>query len=481
MSVAVPSVATTDPRVAFCLQTLAARFTVLGFLGEGGTAYVYQAIDRATGRSVAIKLMHPNLLHEPDARAAFVREAELMESLQHPNIVSVLEVIQLEALGCAIIMPFVDGYTLKQQVKASGAMPFTTIRAILSDLLAALDYAHGVGIAHRDIKPHNIFLDSTARCGLLGDFGIAARLDEQVSPNGPDNMGTPQYMSPEHIDGRAVDRRSDLYSIGCVLYEMITGLEPWGGLSLSEVLQRQRTDNLPDPAALRPDIPADLRHIIGKALAKEPAQRWQSASEMAAALDPAPIPAWARAFSPRASAKPARSASTSPRGPAIYLPIAVGVIMLAVAAVGLLGSKETTLVSNVPMPIGETQVDPSLIGEERSVQEQPVSVKQVKPGPGDVGDVPIINDAGDDRTPPAPPAPAPVAPFVSDDEARSVLGRATQVSGSGGGFELIGSLRALSQSSQVSPNLRDRLRVAAQDLSKQCEGAQLLDPSIRCP
>jgi serine/threonine-protein kinase len=477
-----------DPRIAQCLQALSSRYTVSGLLGEGGTAFVYLGTEHRSGRAVALKLMHPNLLHEPDSRAAFIREAELMEALDHPNIVSILEVIQLDSLGCALVMPFIDGFTLKQHVKASGPLAYGTVREVLRDLLGALEYAHGMGIAHRDIKPHNVFLDAKTKRCLLGDFGIAARLDEQVSPNSPDNMGTPQYMSPEHIDGRAVDQRSDIYSIGCVLYEMLTGLEPWGGLSLSEVLQRQRTDALPDVTTLRPDVPTDLQRLLVRAQAKDPSQRWQSASEMLAAIEATPSTAWSRNFTSRSavSAAPASASPTASRRAFVPVAIALGVLLLVAGAWGMMSGGGGGDENTVP-PVSGTLVDPSLLESAPS--------GTISEGPSQRSPAPEVPQPSPEFTPPngagtpardvpprqtEPERPTPALESL-DAEARAALGRATQLSGSADGFDIIITLRDLAQSPQVTGSLRERLRTAAQDLSRQCRGAQLLDPSIQCP
>lgn len=470
-----------DPKVAAMLAAIGDRFDIKGLVGEGGSAFVFRACERPGGRDVAIKVLHPNLMHDPAARAAFIREAELLEGLQHRNIVRITEVVQRNNQGCAIVMPYIDGYTLKEEIKASGPLPLAIVRAILRDILAALQYAHGRGVVHRDIKPHNIFLDSVTSSCLLGDFGIAARLDEFTSPHGPDTVGTPQYMAPEQIDGRPVDQRSDVYSVGCVAFEMITGSEPWARLSLSEVLQCQRRDPLPSVRSTRADVPADLVEFTERCLEKDPERRWKNASEMIRAINSDGSGIATPVFRRRSSNK------GSPVGFSVFQENRISKPMVLLGMGGaliLFGLSSVSRTGSFPAPPAEryqgpTNIDPILT-------EQPPEAAKAPSEPDNL----VLEQAQRSlmrgvagREP--KPVLAPTSPKTEkggrDGQAQELLGQALRISGTGEGFELILDLRWLSESAEVSPELRRRLSIAANQLRNQCESLKMLNPAVVCP
>jgi serine/threonine-protein kinase len=213
----------------------------------------------------------------------------------------------------AIVTRYVPGVTLRAALRGAGG-PFAYARAaaVLRDLAAALAYAHARRIVHRDVKPENVFLEEPGGRALLADFGIARPLDVD-SPLTVDgaSMGTPTYMAPEQITGRAIDERTDVYALGLVGWEMLAGRRPWQGETLYAVLHRQQHDELPDLALLRPDIPAYLLAAVRGALAKDPAARWRDGAEFLARLTPAPVAL------PRAdAARPRDAAADQTPGPA---------------------------------------------------------------------------------------------------------------------------------------------------------------------
>lgn len=263
------------------------EYTLLGELGRGGSAIVYKARDRALFRDVAIKVVRPRFAASADeAIARLEREARTVARLQHPNIVTVHAVKRLADGGLALVMQLVPGRTLKQAIQEDG--PFAPARAeqVLKDVAEALAFAHSHGVVHRDVKPENVFLDSTTGRAMLSDFGIAhsSEFDSRLTMTGA-AIGTPAYMAPEQIDGAPANARSDLYSLGLVTWEMLTGERPWEGEALYNVIYKQKHEALPAIDALRPgEVPARLQYIVERMLQKKPAARWAGADGVMAAL-----------------------------------------------------------------------------------------------------------------------------------------------------------------------------------------------------
>ena len=254
-------------------------------LGRGGTAVVYLARERDVERYVAIKLMHPGYLQDEDAVARLMREARTVARLQHPNIVMLLGVRRLGERGYALILQYVPGTTVKERIRQEGPLPIPVAERILTDLGSALQYAHRHRIVHRDIKPENVFLDADSGVARLADFGIARIWDSDSGLTLPGTaIGTPTYMSPEQVDGRDLDGRSDLYSVGLVAWEMLTGQPPWAGETLYKIVYRQKHEELLPLADLRPEVPHYIQVAIEKALRKNPNDRWRDAGEFLAAL-----------------------------------------------------------------------------------------------------------------------------------------------------------------------------------------------------
>lgn len=236
---------------------------------------VYLARVRASGRLVALKTMRAAFVTNAEALARFAREARALSTLRHPNIVRALAIEQAGDRPLAIVMEYLEGGTLREVLRAEGALSFERARGILLDLAEALHHAHALGIIHRDVKPENVFIEAGSGKALLSDFGIARDLeaDTRLTLAGS-AVGTPTYMSPEQIDGAAVDERSDIYSLGVLGWELLTGLRPWDGETLYGVIYRQKHDDLPSVATLRADTPAGLREVVERAMRKAPGDRW---------------------------------------------------------------------------------------------------------------------------------------------------------------------------------------------------------------
>ena len=275
---------------------LDADYEILRELGVGGTAIVYLARKRRTGEEVAIKLIRATFLEDEEALARFAREARYASRLDHPNIVPIREVVLLNGGGIALVMAHVPGQTLKDYVLEHGRLPVARAEDILRDVAAGLNAAHALDIVHRDVKPENIFLDYSGNA-LLADFGLArssTSTDTQLTMTGV-AIGTPAYMPPEQLDGAVVDARGDIYSLGLVCWQMLTGKRPWDGEGLYALLYHQKHDYLPDVREFRSDVPDRLADVIATAIQKDPERRWQNVGEMIAALDGA-IPARRQGF-----------------------------------------------------------------------------------------------------------------------------------------------------------------------------------------
>ena len=276
-----------DGAAAHVIPSLGEEYTLLGELGRGGSAIVYWARDRDLLRDVAIKVVRPRFAGSDDeAIARLEREARTVARLQHPNIVTVHAVRRLDDGGVALIMQLVPGRTLKQAIQEDG--PFDPERAerVLRDVAEALAFAHAHGVVHRDVKPENVFLDSSTGRAMLSDFGIAhsKEFDVRLTMTGA-AIGTPAYMAPEQIDGGPANARSDLYSLGLVAWEMLTGVRPWADEALYTVIYKQKHEDLPAIDALRPgQVPPRLQYIVERMLQKKPAARWAGADGLLVAL-----------------------------------------------------------------------------------------------------------------------------------------------------------------------------------------------------
>jgi eukaryotic-like serine/threonine-protein kinase len=257
------------------------RYRILRKLGTGGMANVYLAEDEVLGRRVAIKILNDRHAGDDQFVERFRREAKNAASLSHPNIVSIYD--RGEAEGTYYIaMEYLDGRSLKELIVARGPAPIHLAVDYARQILAAIRFAHRHGIVHRDIKPHNVLVDGEGRLKVT-DFGIARAGVSQMTEAGS-IIGTAQYLSPEQAKGAPVDQTSDLYSVGVVLYELLTGVVPFSGDTPVEIAMKHLSTVPEAPSTKRADIPRDLDMVVMRALAKDPSERYQSAEEMDADL-----------------------------------------------------------------------------------------------------------------------------------------------------------------------------------------------------
>jgi eukaryotic-like serine/threonine-protein kinase len=265
---------------------MAGRYQILERLGRGGMATVYRAHDPTIGRDVAIKFLHASLCEDAGYRARFLREARAAGGLQHPNIVVVHDVGEIDGRPY-MAMELLEGDTLSMVMEsADGGLPLRDVTVMGIQLARALDYAHQRRIVHRDIKPGNICRLRTSQTVKVMDFGIAhmESTGTEMRTRVGDVLGTPQYMSPEQTRGERLDGRSDLFSVGIVMYQALTGHRPFQADSLVALAVKIAKDEPPPLEKERPDVPASLRRVVERCLAKAPDRRFQTGADLSEAL-----------------------------------------------------------------------------------------------------------------------------------------------------------------------------------------------------
>ncbi|HWO88168.1 MAG TPA: serine/threonine-protein kinase [Gemmatimonadales bacterium] len=253
-------------------------------LGRGGFAWVFKVRDRGLDRWLAAKVVSPELASSAVAMERFRREAATVSRLSHPNIVPILFVTSVGDTACCL-MPLVEGEPLASRLKREGPQPVAVAAGIAMDVAAALDHAHSVGVVHRDVKPDNVLLDLASGRALLTDFGIAKADDARtVITTSGQVLGTPLYISPEQASGGAVDARTDVYALGVVVFEMLTGATPFTAANAQALFALHAAARAPDVRELRPDVPAGVAAAVARALEKNPDDRFPSAGQFAEAL-----------------------------------------------------------------------------------------------------------------------------------------------------------------------------------------------------
>jgi serine/threonine protein kinase/Flp pilus assembly protein TadD len=264
-------------------RALAGHYRVQREVGRGGMATVYLAQDLKHRRSVAVKVLHPHLAANVGSER-FLREIEIAAGLNHPHILTLIDSGSADGL-LYYVMPFIEGETLRGRLAREGRLPVEDALNITRQVAGALAYAHGHGVVHRDVKPENVMLHEGE--AMVTDFGIAKALSggsESLTQTGM-SLGTPVYMSPEQASGELdIDGRSDIYSLGCMLHEMLTGQPPFTGPTVQAIIVRRFTEAPPPARAQRPEVPPDVERALLRALARVPADRYPAAAEFAQAL-----------------------------------------------------------------------------------------------------------------------------------------------------------------------------------------------------
>ena len=302
-------------------RALTAHYELDCEIGRGGMGIVYRAKDRRLKRQVAIKLLPPELAFRSEIKSRFLREAETAAQLSHPNIVPIYTVDEVEQL-VFFVMAYVSGDNLAKRLHERGVLGVDETRRVVREVADALAYAHDRGVVHRDIKPDNIILDSVSGRPLVTDFGIARAMDStgdsRLTATGM-AIGTPAYMSPEQAAGeRDIDGRSDLYSLGIVAYQMLTGEPPFTAGSTPAMLVKHISERPIPVEQRRADVPPDLARSVMVLLEKDPANRFLSASALVVALDQREVPR-ARTEAPNAPPAP-RPSYLPPQSRPSYAP-----------------------------------------------------------------------------------------------------------------------------------------------------------------
>lgn len=259
------------------------RYRIIDTLGEGGMANVYLAEDIILQRKVAVKILRLDLQKEPQTLARFQREALATSELSHPNIVMVLDVGTDHGLPY-MVMEYVDGPDLKEYIRANSPLNLGNIIKIMDQILSAMSLAHKHNVIHRDLKPQNILMDKHGNI-KIADFGIAVALNQNSVTQTNSAIGSVHYMSPEQTRGGLVTKQSDIYSLGIILYELITGNVPFNGDSAVSIALKHAQEPIPSIRKQDPNIPQPLENVVLKATAKDPRDRYNSAKEMKDDLD----------------------------------------------------------------------------------------------------------------------------------------------------------------------------------------------------
>ena len=279
------------PFSGFTMETIG-KYQILGTLGKGGMGIVYKALDPDIEREVAIKTVQFDLLDEglekENLLARVVREAKAAGRLNHPNIITIYDVFR-DGDMTYIVMQYVDGQSLYALLSSGKSFSPREILRILKPVSEALDFAHRNGIIHRDIKPANILIDTSGQ-PFLADFGVARILTSTMTQTGT-TVGTLNYMSPEQIKGQTVDSRSDVFALGVVLYELLTGKKPFAGDNMSTIVYQIVHEEPQRVSDINKDLHGGYERVVSKALAKRPEDRYQTCLELIADLENPGLPA----------------------------------------------------------------------------------------------------------------------------------------------------------------------------------------------
>jgi len=264
-------------------STFAGRYQIIEELGSGGMGKVYKVVDSKIKEKVALKLIRPEVASDKDTIERFSNELRLARKIRHKNVCGMYDLGEAEGAHY-ITMEYVHGEDLKSMIRMSGSLSVGMLLSVGKQVCDGLAEAHGLGVVHRDLKPQNIMIDKNGNAKIM-DFGIARSVKEKGITGPSILIGTPQYMSPEQAEGKEVDHRSDIYSLGVILYEMATSQVPFEGDTALSIAMKHRGEIPNDPKQLNPSLPDDLSGVILKCLEKDKARRYQSAADLRSELE----------------------------------------------------------------------------------------------------------------------------------------------------------------------------------------------------
>jgi len=322
-------------------EVIAGRYEVVELIGKGGMSSVFKAHDRLLERIVAIKVLHPHFTQDEEYVERFRREARSVAQLSHPNIVTVIDRGE-DAGRQYIVFEYVEGENLKQLLERTGPMPVRDALIMALQMARALSFAHGRGLIHRDVKPQNVLLNADGAAKMT-DFGIARSVDVQGVTITGTVLGTSEYIAPEQARGQQVDAQTDVYSLGVVLYELLTGGVPYDGDNFVTVALKHVNEPVPSVLEHRPDAPPRLALAIERAMAKSPDERYESMDGLVEELEANlaeldPISEGATMISRRPLALKRQRPPRQRRRFGVFWPMAAVLAVLAVAALGALGA-----------------------------------------------------------------------------------------------------------------------------------------------
>jgi serine/threonine-protein kinase len=284
-----PATSVNTKQASIIGETLDGKYKIESVIAEGGMATLYRAVQIAMERTVAVKVMRPNLAMTATRMQRFEQECKVVAKLSHPNIVSVFDAGRVSEQEPYLVMEFIDGKPLSTEIAEKGPAPYNLVAHILIQILSGLEEAHAAGIVHRDLKPDNILLQKKsdrADWVKIVDFGIAnySQVSKRITEHGT-FIGTPIYMAPEQFKDTTLDCRVDIYAIGILMFELLTGNVPFDSDRLEVLMLQHLMDLPPSLLSIKPNAPASFDQMLKKALAKEPGDRFQSAKEFRLALE----------------------------------------------------------------------------------------------------------------------------------------------------------------------------------------------------
>jgi serine/threonine protein kinase len=323
------------------------RYRIDSLIGQGGMGAVYKAHDLELDRSVALKVIRPELANQPEAMQRFKQELLLASRISHKNILRIHDLVEVEGTRF-ISMAYVDGEDLYALLNREGRLPLERFMSIARQLCSALEAAHSEGIIHRDLKPQNVMIDR-AGDAFISDFGMAKSLEAGAAKltHTGELLGTPRYMSPEQVEGKQADRRSDLYALGLIFYEMVTGEVPFTSDSVYQTLILRTKEAPKNPKLLNPDLPDFLVRIILRCLESDPDRRYESARDILHDLE--------------AEKAPARAVKISLIRPSLQSWIARAGLLMILASIALLLPALHTRLTSTP---AETEAEAGAIAHQ---------------------------------------------------------------------------------------------------------------------